>query len=160
MARAAPFAELHAAIDKTPAKHAPLESESQVANARESKAAASAPARERYLIHRADQGAARNTLLRTARELLVIAERLDLTTDQMISIRQVEAAAEHWVQGSPPRAPRPDSPSEWVPSMVHPNCPKLAPVLGSLRSARQKAVPFCRLGRTLRSLHARPARFV
>jgi hypothetical protein len=57
----------------------------------------SAQARERYLIHCADQGAARNTLLRTARELLVIAERLDLTTDQMISIRQVEAAAEHWV---------------------------------------------------------------
>ena len=58
----------------------------------------SAQARERYLTHCADQGAARNTLLRTARELLVIAERLDLTTDQMISIRQVEAAAEHWVQ--------------------------------------------------------------
>lgn len=56
-----------------------------------------AQARERYLIHCADQGAARNTLLRTARELLVIAERLDLTTDQMVSIRQVEAAAEHWV---------------------------------------------------------------
>ena len=57
----------------------------------------SAQARERYLNHCADQGAARNTLLRTARELLVIAERLDLRTDQMISIRQVEAAAEHWV---------------------------------------------------------------
>jgi hypothetical protein len=57
----------------------------------------SAQARERYLNHCADQGAARNTLLRTARELLVIAERLDLTTDQMISIRPVETAAEHWV---------------------------------------------------------------
>ena len=38
----------------------------------------SAQARERYLTHRADQGAARDTLLRTARELLVIAQRLDL----------------------------------------------------------------------------------
>ena len=57
----------------------------------------SAQARERYLTHRADQGAARDTLLRTARELLVIAQRLDLTTDRMISIRQVEAAAERWV---------------------------------------------------------------
>lgn len=38
-----------------------------------------------------------DTLLRTARELLVIAQRLDLATDRMISIRQVEAAAEHWV---------------------------------------------------------------
>ena len=57
----------------------------------------SAQARGRYLTHRADQGAARDTLLRTARELLVIAQRLDLTTDPMISIRQVEAAAERWV---------------------------------------------------------------
>jgi hypothetical protein len=47
----------------------------------------SAQARERYLTHRADQGAARDTLLRTVRELLVIAQRLDLTTDRMISIR-------------------------------------------------------------------------
>jgi integrase/recombinase XerD len=58
----------------------------------------SAPARERYLIHCADQGAARETLLRTARELLVIAQRLDLMADQMISIRQVEVGAESWVQ--------------------------------------------------------------
>ena len=39
----------------------------------------SAQARERYLTHCADQGAARVTLLLTARELLVIAQRLDLT---------------------------------------------------------------------------------
>jgi len=57
----------------------------------------SAQARERYLTHCTDQGAARGTLLRTARELLVIAQRLDITTDQMISTRQVEAAAERWV---------------------------------------------------------------
>jgi hypothetical protein len=52
----------------------------------------SAQARERYLTHCANQGAACNTLLRTARELLVIAQRLDLTADQMISTRQLEAA--------------------------------------------------------------------
>jgi integrase/recombinase XerD len=57
----------------------------------------SAQARERYLTHCADQGAALDSLLGTARELLAIAQRLDLTTDQMISIRQVEAAAERWV---------------------------------------------------------------
>src|ERR1700746_1950246 len=57
----------------------------------------SAQARERYLPHCADQGAALDSLLGTARELLAIAQRLDLTTDQMISIRQVEAAAERWV---------------------------------------------------------------
>lgn len=58
----------------------------------------SAQAREQYLIHCADQGVARDTLLRTARELLVVAQRLDLTTDQIISTRQVEVAAERWVQ--------------------------------------------------------------
>jgi integrase/recombinase XerD len=57
----------------------------------------SAQAREQYLTHCANQGIARDTLLRTARELLVIAQRLDLATDRMISIRQVEAAAERWV---------------------------------------------------------------
>jgi integrase/recombinase XerD len=57
----------------------------------------SAEARERYLSHCADQGAAHDTLLRTARELLIIAQRLDLTTDRLISIGQVEAAAERWV---------------------------------------------------------------
>jgi integrase/recombinase XerD len=57
----------------------------------------SAQAREQYLTHCANQGMARDTLLRTARELLVIAQRLDLATDRMISIRQVEAAAERRV---------------------------------------------------------------
>ena len=45
----------------------------------------SAQARERYLTHCADQGAARGTLLRMARKLLVIAQRLELTTDRLIS---------------------------------------------------------------------------
>src|ERR1700737_1921428 len=58
----------------------------------------SADYRERYLIRCADQGAARGTLLRTARELLVIARRIDLTTDRLISPREVEAAAERWVR--------------------------------------------------------------
>ena len=41
--------------------------------------------RARYLTHLANQGAARETLLRIARELLVIAERLDLSADRRIS---------------------------------------------------------------------------
>jgi integrase/recombinase XerD len=56
----------------------------------------SAQARERYLTHCADQGAARGTLLRTARELLAIAQRLDLTTDRLISLPELEAAAGRW----------------------------------------------------------------
>jgi integrase/recombinase XerD len=56
----------------------------------------SAQARARYLTHCADQGAARGTLLRAARELLVIAQRLDLTTDRLISLQELEAAAGRW----------------------------------------------------------------
>ena len=40
--------------------------------------------RERYLTHCAGQGAARETLLRIARELLVIAERIDVTAGKPV----------------------------------------------------------------------------
>ena len=116
------------------------------------------PRPKRAELRCANQGAARNTLLRTARELLVIAQRLDLTADQMISTRQT--GSRRRALGSPPTTPRPDSRSESFPPMVHPNCLELASVLGSLRSAGQNAAPFCRSGRTLRRLHARPARFI
>lgn len=54
-------------------------------------------ARERYLVHCANQGMARDTLLRTARELLAIAERIDLTTEKPVSVQSIEAAADCWV---------------------------------------------------------------
>ncbi len=56
-----------------------------------------ADARQRYLTHCADQGMARGTLLRTAREVLAIAERIDLTTDKAISVQNIEAAADRWI---------------------------------------------------------------
>jgi integrase/recombinase XerD len=54
--------------------------------------------RLRYLKHLADQGAARGTLLRTARELLVIAERLDLSADRRFGHEEIEAAAQCWAE--------------------------------------------------------------
>jgi integrase/recombinase XerD len=108
----------------------------------------SAEARERYLTHCADQGAARDTLLRTARELLVIAQRLDLTTDRLISNRQVEAAAERWVDYQQ-RRDRVGGPRGCRQYFIQ-TALRLASVLGSLRSARQKATPFCRPDRALR----------
>jgi len=39
--------------------------------------------RERYLAHCADQGIARVTLARIAQELLVVAERLDVTANKL-----------------------------------------------------------------------------
>lgn len=57
-----------------------------------------APKRARYLKHLADQGAARETLLRTARELLAIADRLDLSADRLIGYDEIEAAAQCWAE--------------------------------------------------------------
>jgi len=54
--------------------------------------------RQRFLIHRIKEGAARGTLLGTARELLVIAKHIDLTTDKAISIYDLETAASRWVR--------------------------------------------------------------
>ena len=52
--------------------------------------------RERFLIHCADQRMAHATLLRTARELLVVAGRIDLTGERQISIPEIDAAADGW----------------------------------------------------------------
>src|SRR5580692_9006450 len=46
--------------------------------------------------HCAEQGLARESLLRTAREILIIAKHIDLTTGTAISIHDVEAAADRW----------------------------------------------------------------
>jgi integrase/recombinase XerD len=49
--------------------------------------------RERYLAHCAGQGAAHGTLLRIARELLVIAERIDVTVGKSVTRSEIAAAA-------------------------------------------------------------------
>jgi hypothetical protein len=57
-----------------------------------------AEARERFLSHCASQGLARATLVRRARELLVIAERIDLTLGETIGLSTIEAAAARWAR--------------------------------------------------------------
>jgi integrase/recombinase XerD len=52
--------------------------------------------RERFLIHCAEQHMAKATLLRIARELLVVAGRIDLTAERQISLAEIEAAADGW----------------------------------------------------------------
>ncbi len=54
--------------------------------------------RERYLAHCADQGAAQGTLLRIARELLVIAERIDVTVGKSIALSEIDDAARAWAR--------------------------------------------------------------
>ena len=58
-----------------------------------------AEARERFLNHCASQGFARATLLVYARELLVIAERIDITMGEAIGLSTIEAAADRWARG-------------------------------------------------------------
>jgi site-specific recombinase XerD len=55
-----------------------------------------AEARERFLKHCVGQGLAGATLLRHARELLVIAERIDITSGEAIGSPAIEAAADCW----------------------------------------------------------------
>ncbi len=52
--------------------------------------------RRRFLLHRANEGAAPATLLRIARELLVIAKTIDITIAGQISHHDLEAAAAKW----------------------------------------------------------------
>lgn len=55
-----------------------------------------AEARERFLNHCASQGFARATLQRYAQELLVVAERIDITSGDAIGSSTIEAAAALW----------------------------------------------------------------
>lgn len=52
--------------------------------------------RRRFLLHRAKEGAARGTLLRIARELLVIAKHINVTTCKAIGRHDLEIAATQW----------------------------------------------------------------
>ena len=52
--------------------------------------------RERFLIHRTNEGAARSTLLRTARDLLIIAKNIDVNADKAIGSHDLEVAAAKW----------------------------------------------------------------
>ena len=54
--------------------------------------------RERYLAHCAGQGMARATLLRIARELLVVTERIDVTAGRQVTRREIAVAARQWVR--------------------------------------------------------------
>jgi len=54
--------------------------------------------RERYLTHCAGLGLARETLLRIARELLVVAERIDVTLGRQVTGREIGVAAGKWMR--------------------------------------------------------------
>jgi integrase/recombinase XerD len=57
-----------------------------------------AAARELFLNHRAGQGMAHATLQRNAQELLVVAERIDITVGEAIELSVIDAAADDWAR--------------------------------------------------------------
>jgi len=57
-----------------------------------------APERASFLAQRAEEGAARGTLVRLARELLVVVKELDLANNDMITPSAIEAAANRWAR--------------------------------------------------------------
>src|SRR5260370_21168499 len=57
-----------------------------------------ARARERFLLHCAEQGMTRSSLSWLASELLMISKRIDVPTDGLITQRQIEAAADQWIR--------------------------------------------------------------
>jgi site-specific recombinase XerD len=61
-------------------------------------AAPLASERASFLAQRAEQGVARDTLVRLARELLVVVRELDLTSSDSITLAAVETAAERWAR--------------------------------------------------------------
>jgi integrase/recombinase XerD len=57
-----------------------------------------AGARARYLIHCANYGAARTTLVGLASRLLAIAQRIDVSSGRTITLREVEVAGQCWAR--------------------------------------------------------------
>lgn len=62
------------------------------------RAGPSAEERDRFLAHHAQAGAAPESLLRLASELLLVARRIDVTGPTVITPREIEAAADGWVR--------------------------------------------------------------
>ena len=83
--------------------------------------------RERFLIHCANQGLAHATLLGVARELLVVARRIDLTANRRFNLQEIEAAADRWFRHQKRRRR-----AQVVTGTVHPDGRVLASLLGTL----------------------------
>lgn len=99
-----------------------------------------AEARERFLNHCAAQGLAGVTLLRHARELLVIAERIDITIGQTIGSPVIEAAADRWAREQHDR--RRVRVLRWSRQLFVQTAINWLRFLGRLDELKPKAIPF------------------
>ena len=96
--------------------------------------------REAYLRHRAQQGAAKETLLNIARELLVICKKLPLVSDRAIDAAEIEATAARWarLQQRRHRART----QLWPRGLFVLRATQWLQFLGRFKKAEEKAVPF------------------
>jgi site-specific recombinase XerD len=97
-------------------------------------------ARERFLNFRAGQGLARTTLQRYAQELLVVAERIDITSDNAIGSSTIEAAADRWAREQQQRQ-RVHGP-RWSRELFVQTATDWLCFLGHLEAPKAKIVPF------------------
>ena len=119
-----------------------------------------ADARERFLTHCAELGLARESLLRTAREVLIIAKHIDLTTGEVISIHDVEAAADRWgVHQRRQHRLRGFTLEGSRQLFIQQALPWLR-FLGPFGRARERGYSFRGPARGLCRLYARPTRFI
>lgn len=102
-----------------------------------------ADARESYLSHRADEGTAPNTLLRDARELLVIASEMNLKVGQDIGVDEIEAAARCWAERQQ-RSGRAHT-QRWSQELFVQTARNWTRFLGCLREPAETAAPFSNL---------------
>jgi site-specific recombinase XerD len=99
-----------------------------------------AEARERFLEHRNSQGSARATLQRCAQELLVVAERIDLSNGKTFESAAIEKAAELWARDQQQRK-RADG-LRWSREFFIKTARGWLNFLGCLEAAKPKTVPF------------------
>lgn len=97
-------------------------------------------ARERFLVHCVSQGLAGATLLRHARELLAIAERIDIASGKTIGLAAVEAAADGWAREQR-RRHRARS-LRWSRTLFLQTATTWLRFLGCLEESVSKTVPF------------------
>jgi len=97
-------------------------------------------ARERFINHCASQGLARATLQHYAQELLVIAERIDITVGEVIGSAAIEAAGDRWAreQHQHQRAHG----RRWSRELFIQIATKWLHFLGRFEMPKAKAVPF------------------
>jgi integrase/recombinase XerD len=99
-----------------------------------------AAARELFLNHCAGQGMAHATLQRCAQELLVVAERIDITVGEVIESSVIDAAADRWVREQHQRQ-RVGGP-RWSRQLFIQTATDWLRFLGRLEVPKPKSVPF------------------